>query len=458
MGVNHQGKNGSLTTDLVEPLQVRPFDLSLEVLTPGLTEFINSRPDGHRLAASAIADQVMALAERLRTGEERLSVASWRRVVSGDAPLVDSFEFQRESLVAALVQEEARVASQPPDPKLSNMLVLPGPGAAILARQVATCLGVPLSAAAVHDFPDAEFKAEAFENVRKKDVYVVMPTCAPGASNVLALCQLTSLLQRASAGSITAVVPYFGFARQDRRDKGRREPISARMVADFLEKSGVNKVITIDIHAAQEEGFFNRLDGLYGSAVLVPWVAQYLDPKKSILLAPDAGSVKGAEIYSQMLGIERDPVLIHKRRKGDSEIKMSRLGGSVKGLTVVIRDDMIATGTTIAEAAKLAMKAGAAEVLVVATHAVMAGNALERLLDAPIKKIIVTDSIPSPGIPSGDRFDIVPVAPLLAEAIRRDELGESVSGLLKHTYPLEELQAPHLAFDVMHAFTYRGVS
>jgi ribose-phosphate pyrophosphokinase len=356
-------------------------------------------------------------------------------------------------MIRAMEEFETERRSQGSDPKLSNLILVPGPGDAVLARQVAAQLGVSVSPVRVHEFPDGEFKAVAAENVRKKDVYVVMSTSAPVSDNILALEQITSLLNRANAGTITAVVPYFGFARQDRRDKGRREPISARMVADHLKECGVNKVITVDIHAAQEEGFFNRLDALYGSSVLVPWVRQHIDPAQSVMLAPDSGSVKGAEAYAELLGIERDPVMINKRRVGDSEVKMSRLGGKVRGLTVIIRDDMISTGGTIAEAAKLAKDNGANKVIVVATHAVMAANAYERLMAAPIDKIFVTDSIPSPAIPASDRYLIVPIAPLIAEAIRRDELGESVSGLLTHLFPLDELDVPHLAFNPMTSFS-----
>lgn len=434
------------------PLALSLTDLRIQAISPKLEDLVRTHPEGHRLAADEIQAALLRLAEEVRTGAKRLAITGWRCTSVRETALVDSFEHQRGAMIRALDEFETQRRSQSPDPKLSNLILVPGPGDAVLARQVAAQLGVSLSPVRVHEFPDGEFKAVAAENVRKKDVYVVMSTAAPVSDNILALEQITSLLNRANAGTITAVVPYFGFARQDRRDKGRREPISARMVADHLEKCGVDKVITVDIHAAQEEGFFNRLDALYGSSVLVPWVKKHIDPAQSVMLAPDSGSVKGADAYAELLGIERRPVIINKRRVGDSEVKMSELVGEVQGLTVIIRDDMISTGGTIAEAAKLAKENGASKVIVVATHAVMAASAYERLMAAPIDKIFVTDSIPSPAIPASDRYQIVPIAPLLAEAIRRDELGESVSGLLTHLFSLNELEVPHLAFDPMTSF------
>jgi len=436
------------------PALVVPSDLTFNFGGSKLAALVASGEMPARDAAKLVADLLEREAAALRSGRRSLFLSSPYECRLGDTPLVDSLEFQRASILAALTKEEARISAANGNGKapigLENTVIIGGPRSMILARQVAVSLGLGIEASGFHQFPDSEFKFKVQKSVRNQHVYIVMSTGAPAADNILGLCLLASALFRAKAASITAVIPLFGFGRQDRRDKGQREPISAEVCAKLLEKAGVGSTITVDLHAQQEEGFFKRLDQLYASSVVVPWVKQYIDPKSSVMLAPDAGSIKRAESYGSLLGIKETPVWIHKERVGDSNVKMSKLAGSVSGKTVIIADDLVSTGGTIVEASSLAKKKGALRVIVIATHPVFAADAYERLRAAPIEKIIVADTVPVQ-FPTCSKFEVVPTAPLLAEAIRRDHTGESVSGLLSHTFNLKDLLAPWLTFNPLIA-------
>jgi ribose-phosphate pyrophosphokinase len=285
-------------------------------------------------------------------------------------------------------------------------------------------------------FPDGELIVKLEEDVRGRDCYVVLSTCEPVNDNLMELCVAIDCLRRASAGRITAVIPYYGYARQDRKDEGR-VPITAKLVANMIVAAGAHRVMSIDLHAAQIQGFFDiPVDHLSATPVFVEYFRKL---KKTgelndlCLVSPDVGNVKVAESMANLLG--GDLAIINKRRLSGSKVATGNLIGNVEGKTVLMFDDMISTAGTVCEAAKLVRERGAKDVIAAATHAVLVGPAVERLSSSPISRVVVTNTIPMPARvePLKNKIVQLDVGPLLGEAILRIHNNQSVSALFEDT-------------------------
>ena len=297
-----------------------------------------------------------------------------------------------------------------------------------LAQKICDALGVPLGNAGVKTFSDGEVMVEIGENVRGRDVYVVQSTCAPTNNNLMELLVMTDALKRASAATITAVIPYYGYARQDRK-AAPRTPISAKLVADLVTTAGVDRVVTIDLHAAQIQGFFNiPVDNLYAAPVILNHLKERFAGQDIVMVTPDAGGTERARGFAKRL--ECPMALIDKRRTGPNVAEVMHLIGDVKGKIAIILDDMIDTAGTLTQAAGALKQNGAAMIYATATHGVLSGPAIDRINGSVIEEVLLTDTIPL-----GERADrtskikVLSVAPLLAEAIRRIHEDESVSSL-----------------------------
>lgn len=295
-----------------------------------------------------------------------------------------------------------------------------------LANAVAQALGVPLGAAVVDRFPDGEVTVHLQEPVRRKEVFIVQPTSPPVNDHLVELLAFADACRRASAAQITAVVPYFGYARADKRH-GRREPITASMVAVLLQAVGINHVITIDLHASQIEGFFHvAVDSLTAVPLLCDAMRPRL-PADTVVVSPDAGRLAMATDYAQRL--QTSVVLLHKTRETGSKTHVTHLVGDVRGRTCLIVDDMIATGGTLAESIETLLDAGARPgIMVAATHALWLESAPHKLAAAPVAEVFVTDTIPQA---AGELapLRVVPVTPLIAGAIERVVANRSLSDL-----------------------------
>ncbi|HXW85265.1 MAG TPA: ribose-phosphate pyrophosphokinase [Candidatus Binataceae bacterium] len=298
-----------------------------------------------------------------------------------------------------------------------------------LAREVAEHLGVKLGEAEVGRFPDGEVMVEIRENVRGGDCFVVQSTCSPPNDTLMELLLLMDALRRASAKRITAVIPYMGYARQDRK-VAPRVPISAKLVADLITSAGASRVLTIDLHAGQIQGFFNiPVDNLFAMPVLIGYLRRRLDSKRVTVIAPDAGGVERARAFARRLN--SNLAVINKRRVRASEVAEMQLIGEVKDTVAILVDDSIDTAGTISEAAKVVSEAGASEVIACATHPILSDPACERLARSTISEIIVTNSIPLRAKAQAElaKMKTMSVGPLIAEAVRRIHNEESVSSL-----------------------------
>ncbi len=297
-----------------------------------------------------------------------------------------------------------------------------------VAEQIAHYLGYPVGRVQLENFPDGEISLKLFEDVRGSDAYVIQSTCPPGNDHLMELLIFIDCLKRASANRITAVIPYFGYARQDRKEEGR-VPITAKLVANLLTTAGADRVLTLDLHAAQIQGFFDiPADNLSAEPVVSAYIAS-LDNGPLTLVSPDVGNVKRARIYANRLG--GDLAVIDKRRVSGTEIQTQAIIGDVKDKAVLMVDDIIATASTVVQASELVREHGARRIIVAATHGVLCGPAVERLADAPIDHLAVTDTIP---IPEAVReklpnLTVLSISELLGEAIRRIHRNESVSSL-----------------------------
>jgi ribose-phosphate pyrophosphokinase len=300
-----------------------------------------------------------------------------------------------------------------------------------LAEKIARHLGDAPGRVTLTNFADGELSVRIDEDVRGRDIYVVQPTCPPVNESLMELLILLDAFKRSSATRITAVMPYYGYARQDRKDVGR-VPITAKLVADLLESAGAARVLALDLHAAQIQGFFDiPVDHLYASPVICEYVRSLNIPQRDlIVLSPDEGSIKKALAYQKRLG--GSIAVVDKRRSSASEVKQAYLiGPSLEGKVVLVFDDMISTAGTLVGAAHVARSHGAKEIYAFATHGVLCGPAIQRLRDAPVKQIVVTDSIPVPPEKQLPNLTVLSVAPLLAEAIKRIHCNESVSKLFE---------------------------
>src|ERR1700676_2987175 len=298
-----------------------------------------------------------------------------------------------------------------------------------LAREVCEHLNVKLGVADVGRFPDGEVMVEVHENVRGGDCFVLQSTCSPPNDNLMELLLLMDALRRASAKRITAVIPYFGYSRQDRK-VAPRVPISAKLVADLITTAGVNRVLTVDLHAGQIQGFFNiPVDNLYAMPVLITYLRKRIDGKKVSVVSPDAGGVERARAYARRLNANL--AIIDKRRRRASEVAEMQLVGEVKDSIALLVDDMIDTAGTITEAAKVVSNAGATEVIAVATHPILSDPACDRLNKSNITEIVTTNTIPLKLKAQAElpRIKVISVGQLIAEAIRRIHNKESVSSL-----------------------------
>jgi ribose-phosphate pyrophosphokinase len=298
-----------------------------------------------------------------------------------------------------------------------------------LAREVCEHLDTRLGEAEVGRFPDGEVMVEVHENVRGGDVFVIQSTCSPPNESLMELLLVMDALRRASARRVTAVVPYFGYSRQDRK-VASRVPISAKLVADLITTAGASRVVTVDLHAGQIQGFFNiPVDNLYAMPVLINYLRKRLDGQKISVISPDAGGVERARAFAGRLNANL--AIINKRRRRASEVAEMQLVGEVRDSVAVLVDDMIDTAGTITEAAKVVANAGASEVLAVATHPILSDPACERLNKSNIVEIVTTNSILlRPKVQMElKKLKVLSVAPLIAEAVRRIHNEESVSSL-----------------------------
>jgi len=297
-----------------------------------------------------------------------------------------------------------------------------------LAQDICKCLGVKLGSARVQAFSDGEIMVEIGENVRGRDVYVIQSTCSPANNNLMELLIMTDALKRASAATITAVVPYYGYARQDRK-AAPRTPITAKLVADLITTSGVDRVVTIDLHAGQIQGFFNiPVDNLYAAPVIVNYLKERFADERVVMVSPDAGGTERARAYAKLLGCTL--AIIDKRRTAPNVAQIMHLIGDVRGKTAILLDDMVDTAGTLTQAATALKNNGAKAIFACATHGVLSGPAIKRINDSDIEEIVLTDTIPLSGKQElSSKIRVLSVADLLAEAIKRIDADESVSSL-----------------------------
>jgi ribose-phosphate pyrophosphokinase len=297
-----------------------------------------------------------------------------------------------------------------------------------LAKSICSYVEVPLGKAEVTRFADGEIYVEINENVRGVNCFVVQPTCAPANDNLMELLVMIDALKRASAGSIVAVIPYFGYARQDRKSKPRT-PISARLVADLLTAAGVERVLSIDLHAGQIQGFFNiPVDHLYGMPVLLEPLRQRIHLDSAVVVSPDAGGVERARAYSKRLGTSL--AIIDKRRPAPNVSEVVNIIGDVKGKDAVIVDDMIDTAGTVCAAAQAIKDKGARSVFAVASHGVLSNPAVDRITASPIEELLITDTIPPrPDVRACPKIKVFSVAKMVGEAVKRIHHGDSISSL-----------------------------
>jgi ribose-phosphate pyrophosphokinase len=295
-----------------------------------------------------------------------------------------------------------------------------------LAREIAEFLGVPLGQARLRRFPDTEVSFQIDENIRGTDVFVIQPTSAPVDQHLMELMIMTDAFRRSSAARITAVLPYYGYARQDRKDKPR-VPISAKLVANVLSAAGANRVLTMDLHKAQIQGFFDiPVDHLFAAPVIIDYLARQ-DLGPLTIVAPDAGGAERARAYAKRLGA--DLAVIDKRRSDDGTAEVMNVIGDIEGRTCVIADDIIDTAGTIQKAAQALKDEGATRVLACAVHGVLSAPALDRIEKAPLDKLIITNTIPLGDRGPSGKIVVLSVARLLGQAIRSIHEETSVSSL-----------------------------
>jgi ribose-phosphate pyrophosphokinase len=310
-----------------------------------------------------------------------------------------------------------------------NLKIFSGSSNAALAGAVCKYLGISLGAAKIDRFPDGEKVIRVEDDVRGRDCFIVQSTCKPVDEHLVELLIYLDCLRRASASRVTAVIPYFGYARQDRKDEGR-VPITAKLVANLITCAGANRVLAIDLHAQQLQGFFDiPVDHLTGQLVL----SRYFKDKKIsklTVVSPDVGNMKTASRYASHLGGEL--AIVHKKRVSGSEVDAREIIGEVKGRNILMCDDIIATAGTVCGAAKLAKERGAEKIFVGATHAVLAAGASKQLGDSPIDEVVVTDTIPqSEEAKKLRNIKVLSVSEMLGEAIKRIHKNESVSSLFE---------------------------
>jgi ribose-phosphate pyrophosphokinase len=311
----------------------------------------------------------------------------------------------------------------------SKLMLFSGNANPKLSRDIAAYLKTPIGEAVVAQFSDGEIQIEILENVRGKDVFVVQPTCAPTNDNTMELLLMLDALKRASASRVTAVIPYFGYARQDRRPRSTRVPISAKVVADMIGECGADRVLTVDLHADQIQGFFDiPVDNVYASPVLLGeiWRQKY---ENLIVVAPDVGGVVRARAVAKRLD-DADLAIIDKRRPKPNESRVMNIIGDVEDRTCVLVDDLVDTAGTLCKAAAALKEEGAIKVVAYVTHPVLSGPAIKNISNSVLDELVVTDSIPlSAAAQACPKIRQLSIGGLLAETIRRISAEESVSSL-----------------------------
>ncbi|MCT7494091.1 ribose-phosphate pyrophosphokinase [Aliarcobacter cryaerophilus] len=295
------------------------------------------------------------------------------------------------------------------------------------AKKVGDYLGMCVSDATLNKFSDGEISVQITQSVRGQDVYIIQPTCAPTNDNLMELLIMIDALKRSSAKSINAVIPYYGYARQDRK-AAPRVPISAKLVADLLEKAGINRVVTIDLHAAQIQGFFNiPADNLFGSILFVNYIKSK-NLKNPIIASPDIGGVARARQYADKLGY--DLVIVDKKREKANESQVMNIIGDVKGKDVILVDDMVDTAGTLVKAAEVLKEKGANSVMACCTHGVLSGPAYERVANGVLDELVISDTIPTKK--NAKKITVLTASSIIGEAIRRIHNNESVNSIFNN--------------------------
>ena len=314
---------------------------------------------------------------------------------------------------------------------MSQLMIFTGNANPELAQQVSEQLHIPLGDADVNQFSDGEIAVEINENVRGADVFIIQSTCAPTNDNLMELIVMIDALRRASAGRVTSVVPYFGYARQDRRVRSSRVPISAKVVADMMTGVGVDRVLTVDLHAEQIQGFFDvPVDNVYGSPVLLDDINKQ-DYEDMVVVSPDIGGVVRARAVAKQLD-DCDLAIIDKRRPQANEAQVMHIIGEVEGRTCILVDDMVDTAGTLCKAAAALKEHGAKKVVAYCTHPVLSGKAMENLRGSALDELVVTDTIPlSEEAKALNNIRQLTMANLLAESVRRVSNEESISALFR---------------------------
>lgn len=311
-----------------------------------------------------------------------------------------------------------------------GMMVFAGNANPRLAERIAQELGIPLGKANIGRFSDGEVAVEILEHVRARDVFVIQPTCAPSAENLMELLVTVDALKRASAAQVTCVIPYFGYARQDRRARNARVPITAKVAADVIAAVRTDRVLTVDLHADQIQGFFSiPLDNVYASPLLLADIWRRHNMAESIVVAPDVGGVVRARAIAKRLD-DADLAIIDKRRPRANEARVMNIIGDVTGKTCILIDDIVDTAGTLSAAAIALKERGARKVVAYCVHPVLSGPAVSNIEKSVLDEIVVTDTIPlKPEALACSRIRVLSVAQMLAETIRRIAYGESVSSL-----------------------------
>ena len=310
---------------------------------------------------------------------------------------------------------------------MDQLRIFTGNSNPLLVQEICDILGTSMGKASVRNFSDGEIQVDIDESVRGMDVFVIQSTCTPGNNNLMELLIMIDALKRASANRITAVLPYYGYARQDRK-VSPRAPITAKLIADLITTAGAQRVLTVDLHAGQIQGFFNiPVDHLYAAPVLLDYIRGRLtDPL--VIVSPDAGGVERARAFGKRL--QASLAIIDKRREKPSVAKFMNIIGKVKGLQAIILDDMVDTAGTLVEAASALSSQGATRVFACCTHPVLSGNAVQRVTESIIEEIAITNTIPlKTEALSNPKFKVLSVAKLLGEAIKRIHCNDSVSSL-----------------------------
>jgi ribose-phosphate pyrophosphokinase len=310
---------------------------------------------------------------------------------------------------------------------LERIRIFSGNANIALATKICQHLGIPLGKANVTTFSDGETRVEINENVRGMDVFIIQSTCPPVNVTCMELLIMIDALKRASADRITAVIPYYGYGRQDRK-VAPRAPITAKLLADLITTAGANRVLSMDLHAGQIQGFFNiPVDNLFATPVLFDYMKKNL-VDNTVVVSPDTGGVERARAFGKRLGASL--AIIDKRREGPNEAEVMNIIGNVKGKKIIILDDMIDTAGTVVQAAKAMKEAGALEISICCTHPVLSGPALDRIEGSEIKEVIVTDTIPlSDRAKNCKKIKVLSVSGILGEAVRRIYYNDSVSSL-----------------------------